>query len=224
MARIIMNEKPDVNTKDALLAAAIEVFADKGFDAATVRDICGRARANVAAVNYHFGGKDALYVAVLREVFPKDEYDFVTNRNDDAPERLRIFLGALAREIYERGNGMVAQRWAIFLREMAKPSANLDFIVQRQVQPRADELRDIVAAILGQDIPERVMAFSCSNIWALMLDHLLTQPILDRLTPQRPTVQASMDDFIGHVVNFSLGGLHAVRENMQGRKPGSPSP
>ncbi|MUM78663.1 DUF1956 domain-containing protein [Pseudodesulfovibrio sp. F-1] len=219
-----MNAKPDVNTKDALLAAAIEVFADKGFDAATVRDICGRARANVAAVNYHFGGKDALYVAVLREVFPKDEYDFVTNRDDDAPERLRTFLGALAREIYERGNGMVAQRWAIFLREMAKPSANLDFIVQRQVQPRADELRDIVAAILGPDITERAMAFSCSNIWALMLDHLLTQPILDRLTPQRPMVQASMDDFIGHVVKFSLGGLHAVRESKQGRKPGSPSP
>ncbi|WP_285906581.1 TetR/AcrR family transcriptional regulator [Pseudodesulfovibrio pelocollis] len=208
-----MNEKPDVNTKDALLAAAIEVFADKGFDAATVRDICGRARANVAAVNYHFGGKDALYVAVLREVFPKDEYDFVTNRSDSPADRLRAFLAALAREIYERGNGLVAQRWAIFLREMAKPSANLDFIVQRQVQPRADELRDIVAAILGPNTPERIMAFSCSNIWALMLDHLLTQPILDRLTPQRPAVQTSMEDFIGHVVQFSLGGLHAVREN-----------
>ncbi|MFH1914453.1 MAG: CerR family C-terminal domain-containing protein [Pseudomonadota bacterium] len=208
-----MNEKPDVNTKDALLAAAIEVFADKGFDAATVRDICGRARANVAAVNYHFGGKDSLYVSVLREVFPKDEYDFVTNRSAPPAERLNAFLAALAREIYERGNGMVAQRWAIFLREMAKPSANLDFIVQRQVQPRADELRDIVAAILGPTTSERVMAFSCSNIWALMLDHLLTQPILDRLTPQRPAVQTSMEDFIGHVVQFSLGGLHAVREN-----------
>ena len=207
-----MNGKPDVNTKDALLASAIEVFADKGFDAATVRDICGRAGANVAAVNYHFGGKDALYVAVLKEVFPKDEYDFVTDRAEPAPQRLRAFLASLAREIYERGNGMVAQRWAIFLREMAKPSANLDFIVQRQVQPRADELRDIVTAILGPNTPERILAFSCSNIWALMLDHLLTQPILDRLTPQRPAVQTSMEEFIGHVVQFSLGGLHAVRE------------
>jgi AcrR family transcriptional regulator len=208
-----MNGKPDVNTKDALLASAIEVFADKGFDAATVRDICGRAGANVAAVNYHFGGKDALYVAVLKEVFPKDEYDFVTDRAEPAPQRLRAFLASLAREIYERGNGMVAQRWAIFLREMAKPSSNLDFIVRRQVQPRADELRDIVADILGPDTPEHVMAFSCSNIWALMLDHLLTQPILDRLSPQRPTVQGCMDEFMEHVVKFSLGGLHAVKAN-----------
>jgi AcrR family transcriptional regulator len=208
-----MNAKPDVNTKDTLLAAAIQVFADKGFDAATVRDICGRAKANVAAINYHFGSKDGLYVAVLREVFPQDEYNFATDRSEPAEQRLYAFLRTLASEIYERGNGMIAQRWAIFLREMAKPSDNLDFIVRRQVQPRADELRDIVAAILGPNAPEQVLAYASSNIWALMLDHLLTQPILDRLSPQRPAVQGNMDTFVDHVVKFSLGGLHAVKEN-----------
>jgi AcrR family transcriptional regulator len=208
-----MNGKTDVNTKDALLAAAIEVFADKGFDAATVRDICGRAQANVAAVNYHFGGKDALYVAVLREVFPKDEYRVGTERNRSPEDRLQEFLRNLLTEIYERGNGLVAQRWAIFLREMAKPSQNLDFIVRRQVQPRVDELRDIVSAILGPGTPEHVMAYSSSNIWALTLDHLLTQPILDRLSPQRPAVKGNMEDFLEHVMKFSLGGLHAVGRN-----------
>ena len=154
-----MNETPDVNTKDALLAAAIEVFADKGFDAATVRDICGRAKANVAAVNYHFGGKDALYVAVLEEIFPKDEHPQATGSTDLSPqERLRNYLHDLTREIYERGNGMVTQRWAIFLREMAKPSHNLDFIVQRQVQPRANELRGILADILGPTVPDSTLA------------------------------------------------------------------
>lgn len=208
-----MNAKPDVNTKDTLLAAAIQVFADKGFDAATVRDICGRAKANVAAVNYHFGTKDGLYVAVLKEVFPKDEYNYSTDKSEPAGNRLRAFLRTLASEIYERGNGMIAQRWAIFLREMAKPSANLDFIVRRQVQPRADELRDIVNGILGPNTPDQVLAYASSSIWALMLDHLLTQPILDRLSPQRPAVQGSMDAFVDHVVKFSLGGLHAVKEN-----------
>jgi Transcriptional regulator len=206
-----MNEKSDVNTKDALLAAAIEVIADKGFDSATVRDICGRAGANVAAVNYHFGGKDALYVAVLREVFPKGEYNGSASSSAPPRERLHAFLTNLASEIYERGNGLVAQRWAIFLREMAKPSPNLDFIVRRQVQPRADELRDIIASILGPDTPEQVLAFASSNIWALALDHLLTQPILDRLSPQRPAVHGNMEDFVNHLVTFSLGGLHAVK-------------
>ena len=209
-----MNETPDVNTKDALLAAAIEVFADKGFDAATVRDICGRAKANVAAVNYHFGGKDALYVAVLEEIFPKDELPQTANSTNLPPEeKLHNYLRELADEIYERGNGMVTQRWAIFLREMAKPSHNLDFIVQRQVQPRANELRNILAEILGPDTPDHVLAFSSSNIWGLMLDHLLTQPILDRLTPRRPSLKGNMDEFVDHIVKFSLGGLNAVKGN-----------
>ncbi|MEF2229415.1 MAG: CerR family C-terminal domain-containing protein, partial [Pseudodesulfovibrio sp.] len=169
-----MNGKPDVNTKEALLAAAIRVFADKGFDAATVRDICGLAHANVAAVNYHYGGKDALYAAVLEEVFPKEDRSEAGNASLTPEERLHAYLRDLACEIYERGNDMVAQRWAIFLREMAKPSRNLDFLIRRQIQPRADELRAIVSAILGPAAPETALALCSTNIWALMLDHLLT--------------------------------------------------
>lgn len=208
-----MNEKADVNTKDALLAAATEIFADKGFDAATVRDICGKANANVAAVNYHYGGKDALYVAVLEEVFPQEDIPSKVTAEARTPEeRLHAYLKAIVSDIYERRDGTVTQHWAIFLREMAKPSKNLDLIVQRQFQPRVDELRDIVAEILGPDTPDHVLAFSSSNIWVLMLDHLLTQPILDRLTPKRPAVKGNLEEFVDHLYRFALGGLNAVRK------------
>ncbi|QGY38863.1 DUF1956 domain-containing protein [Pseudodesulfovibrio cashew] len=206
-----MNEKRNVNTKDALLAAAIEVFADKGFDAATVRDICGRAGANVAAVNYHYGGKDALYLAVLEEVFPRDTYEQSGDEDMDPELRFKRYLRNLISDIYESGSATIAQRWSIFLREMAKPSRNLDFIVRRQVQPRADELREIVSALLGPECPESVLAYTSSSIWVLLLDHLLTQPILDRLTPRRPAVNsANLEEFVDHVFKFSLGGIKAV--------------
>ena len=50
-------------TKDRLLEAAGEEFAEKGFECARIRAICERAQANIAAVNYHFGDKEQLYVA-----------------------------------------------------------------------------------------------------------------------------------------------------------------
>ena len=51
-------------TKARLLEAAGEEFAEKGFELARVRAICERAGANLAAINYHFGDKEQLYVEV----------------------------------------------------------------------------------------------------------------------------------------------------------------
>ena len=55
----------DRETRARLLYAAARLFAERGYARVTVRDICKKARANVAAVNYHFGGKDGLYRAVM---------------------------------------------------------------------------------------------------------------------------------------------------------------
>ena len=60
---------PPETTKDRLLAAASAVFADKGYREATVAEICKAADANIAAVNYHFGNKGALYDVVWHHVF-----------------------------------------------------------------------------------------------------------------------------------------------------------
>src|ERR1700676_2168363 len=57
--------RPDL-TRDKLIEAAGYVFAERGYRAATIREISRRAGANVAAVNYTFGDKMGLYTEVLR--------------------------------------------------------------------------------------------------------------------------------------------------------------
>src|SRR3989338_5324898 len=57
-----------VPPRDRLLAAARELFARSGYDAVSVRDLTARARANLGAVTYHFGSKEALYHAALESI------------------------------------------------------------------------------------------------------------------------------------------------------------
>jgi AcrR family transcriptional regulator len=54
------------HTREQLLDAAERLFARRGFDATSVREITGAAACNLAAVNYHFGGKRALYREAFR--------------------------------------------------------------------------------------------------------------------------------------------------------------
>src|ERR1035438_4000819 len=56
------------STREKLIEAAGQVFAERGYHATTVREIVKRSGANIAAVNYHFGGKLGLYTEVLQQL------------------------------------------------------------------------------------------------------------------------------------------------------------
>ncbi|WP_051630581.1 CerR family C-terminal domain-containing protein [Afifella pfennigii] len=59
---------PGDGTRERILEAALELFGERGLHAASVRDVAKLAKANVAAISYHFGGKEELYRAVARHV------------------------------------------------------------------------------------------------------------------------------------------------------------
>src|ERR1700744_5622166 len=79
-------------TRRELLEAAGEVFAEVGFREATVREICRRGNANIAAVNYHFGDKKTLYLEVLRYSSARamEKYPPLLNVGPDAPPEKRL--------------------------------------------------------------------------------------------------------------------------------------
>src|SRR5947208_14431512 len=75
-------------TKDRLLTAAAALFAEHGFHGTKIRDIAARARVNVAAGNYHYGSKKALYLAVLRAQFAEIRSSLAARGATRAPSEL----------------------------------------------------------------------------------------------------------------------------------------
>ena len=61
--------RPSEITRERILKAAERLFAERGYDATSVRAIVAKARVNQAAINYHFAGKEGLYREVLRTAF-----------------------------------------------------------------------------------------------------------------------------------------------------------
>src|SRR5215475_2944813 len=92
----------DLDTRDRIIEAAGQMFADRGFDTTTVRDICHAAGANIAAVNYYFGDKQRLYVeAVLRANRWRMEKAALPNwTTDTSPEtKLTDFIATFIRRV-----------------------------------------------------------------------------------------------------------------------------
>ena len=125
-------------TRRNLLMAAGEIFAKKGFRDATIAEICRRAKANVAAANYHFGSKESLYVESWRFAFEKSLNAYPPNGgvslNAPAKDQLRGRIRAIMRRIIDPQS----YELDIFYKEMANPTGLLAGAVQQLIEPCGD--------------------------------------------------------------------------------------
>jgi AcrR family transcriptional regulator len=201
----------NASTRDRLLRAALEVFAERGYEAATIREICGRAEANVAAVHYHFGDKRKLYQAIYGTLFETLRERRTSFLPPEAPadERLRVYIRALFEEIFLSGgdSDRQVQLSTIYLSEMARPSEVLDRIVAEHLEPDARELYSIVAELLGA-APDDELTLDCAaSIVGQVLYYYHAGPIITRLHPERAPVIERIEPLIDQVWLFSLGGI-----------------
>src|ERR1700683_5551604 len=103
--------RPAEYTRGSIIKAAVHLFAEKGFQGASVRDIVVKARVNQAAINYHFKGKDGLYLEVLKTAFEK-----LTEQAGFDPEKLK----SLSREEALRSFVYQQLRPLLFRDEMSR--------------------------------------------------------------------------------------------------------
>ena len=204
----------DRDTRERLIAAAGQLFADHGFRKVTVREICRIAHANVAAVNYHFGDKLGLYREVLETAIAAQQGTTAAARAAGeglpAEQRLREFIRVFTERV-----AMHPPSWVrgLIYREMADPTPALDEIVDRGIRPRFDYLCSIVADLLGCPVSdERVLPCAGSVHSQLILS--VPNPIASRMRPAAPHGPAEIASIVDHITAFSLGGIERMRTRM----------
>src|SRR5215218_1900770 len=147
-----MSESTATNpeTRERLLNAAGEVFAEHGFKNATVRDICARAGANIAAVNYYFRDKEGLYTTCLAQWAQTalQKYPPLLGLAPDAPaeERLSAFIWSFLLRLLD--NSRYAWHSKLMSREMFEPTGALDKMVEEMVRPLSMMLGGILRELL----------------------------------------------------------------------------
>jgi len=203
---------PEAVTGQRLLEAAGQVFAEKGFRAATVRDIVRRARANLAAVNYHFGGKQGLYAAVLEHTYKKALEKHPPNGGvgpDALPaERLHGFVRSFLQRIFDEDVESCYGR--LMAREMADPTEALDGVVNR-IRPLYGRLCAIVKELGGSAFTMERVERSAKSIVGQILFYKHAAPVLRRLEGRKGPGPSEIDALARHITDFSLDGLRGGR-------------
>lgn len=205
-----MSQKETPDTRERLLQAAGEVFARRGFKAATIREIAGIAQANVAAVNYHFGDKQGLYSAVLKHTLSsaiqKYPPELGTNPDSTPEERLHAFIRSFLMRILDEG--LPAWHGKLMAREIAEPTAALNELTDKLIRPLYEYLTEIVRKLLGDNPDEETVRVCSICIMGQCLYYRHGRPVILRLgSPEMERIDIRR--LAGLLTQFSLGAIRS---------------
>ena len=168
-----------------LLDAAGPIFAEKGLREATVRGICDQAGVNVAAIHYHFGDMEQLYVATVRRArglrearHPIPKWD----PSQSAEVRLHVFIETIL-----------------------QPTEACRALVEDYFRPEFEQLLSIVKELL----PERTTALECRRVAFSVMGQCVVYRLADSvireiLPPGEYQSDFQITDLARHIATFSL--------------------
>lgn len=197
---------PLPDAKSRLLEAAEEIFGEKGYDAASVREICARANANVAAINYHFGDKVRLYIEVVKHAH---ECSMDGNEVPSWPagvppvQRLSDFIRMMVARMHAPARPSAIK---VVMREMAEPSAAGREVVREFIQPKAFALRDILRDLFPEMEQSRVLMIGFSIIGQILF-YRQNRRAAELLFGEQEVAALSLEAVTEHITRFTLAAL-----------------
>jgi TetR/AcrR family transcriptional regulator, regulator of cefoperazone and chloramphenicol sensitivity len=206
--------RPADHTRQSILKAAAHLFAEKGYRGASVRDIVAKARVNQAAINYHFKGKDGLYLELLATAFEKltEQAGFDPERlkSLSPEEALRSFVHQQLRPLLFRDELSLYIR--IFAWETSHPSKIFLKFMAKNTVAYLTAAVDIVQRFLPSGTDRRVAL--CGAIWLMgqcstfVRNRELFAQEPFKITPDSPFV----DELTDLISRLALGGLRQAAQ------------
>jgi len=199
-------------TKDRIMMAAADIFAEYGYRHGTVRQIADKAGVNVAAVNYHFGSKDNLYKEVLQK-WTEKIFQKYPNAMDSSqlisPEdklyfQIRQTLGKLFDEEQTPWFGK------LFVRMVTQDSTEqLGELADLFFKPSVDLFVEVIKELCGDEIDVGFLYFTALNIIGQCVFYYSNRKMIQLVLPNNADKDSLFDiDSLGRqITEFSLAGI-----------------
>jgi AcrR family transcriptional regulator len=195
-----------------LLEVAGPIFADRGYQATTIREICAGAGANVAAINYHFGDKLGLYTEVLHQSVRAAQLLVVHNALDPntSPEDiLRALIRARLRSI----NGKDLPDWhpRLLAHEFAQPTPALRQLIDKLTRPIYKRLLELIGGMIGLPANDDNTRLCAISVVGQILAYVLPGPLKTEIWPALKMTPEQVERIADHIADFSLSYLRDFR-------------
>jgi TetR/AcrR family transcriptional regulator, regulator of cefoperazone and chloramphenicol sensitivity len=198
----------DEVTRTRLLEAAGPVFAAQGFHKAKIRDICARAGANVAAVNYHFRDKLGLYTEVFRYSVSVAVIDPDMIANAPPEVKLRGFVRMILDSVFKATRP--AWYMKLVLQEMSNPTPAIDELVRQFIRPRYRLLCELIGQMIGQPPKARITQLCAHSVVGQARHYLIATVVIEKVWPEFRFTPEELEELTDHITAFSLAGIEAA--------------
>lgn len=203
-----------VDVRNRLLEAAGPVFSEKGFEKATVREICQKADVNVASVNYYFGDKEQLYLEVIclaKEMgvsrAPLPEWSPETS----AEQKLRDWVITLVRRML--GTGELSWSNHLIMREVLRPTKACGHLIQELFRPFVNIADGILLEMLGDEIPPYRRMQCIFSIAAQCQFYRVSGGMVSlMLGSEEQAAHYDPEHLIEHILQFSLAAVKNLKQ------------
>lgn len=202
----------DLNTKDRLLEAACHIFAERGYEKASLRDICEAAGVNNAAVNYHFDGKKGLYVETIKLACGgRSILDEVPDWSEDVSpkEKLYDFIRSIMSRMLDAGRPQ--HHHQLMMHEIARgtPSEATAELVRSYIKRDHDFLMNLLDELVGKKLPKEQKHLIIFSMIGQCMYFRVGKNIATLLITKRAFEKLNAEKLAKHVCNFTLAALGA---------------